>query len=77
MWGQLQSKSDDHEAMRTAIGLVFDDLEVTLAMETSSLVVWVTQIPDWACALAREALYTGVHRTFAIARSHYITSTCQ
>ena len=72
MWGQLQSGSDDHEAMRAVIRLVFDDLGVTPTMEMSSLVVWVTQIPDWACALAREALYTGVHRAFAISRSHYI-----
>ena len=36
------------------------------------LAVWVTQIPNRACALVREALYTGVHRAFAIARSHYI-----
>ena len=45
---------------------------VTPAMETSSLAVRVTHIPDRARALAREALYTGVHRAFAIARSHYI-----
>ena len=41
-------------------------------METSSLVVWVTQILDRACALTWEALYIGVHHAFAIARSHYI-----
>ena len=41
-------------------------------METSSLVVWVTQILDRARVLAREPLYTGVHRTFAIAHPHYI-----
>ena len=57
--------------MRAAVGLVFDDFRVTLAVEMSSLVVWVTQIPDRARALAREALYTGVHRAFTIAHSHY------
>ena len=41
-------------------------------METSSLIVWVTRILDRARALTREALYTDVHRAFAIARSHYI-----
>ena len=71
MWGQLQSESEDHDALRTAIGLVFDDLEVAPAMGTSSPIVQVTQILDQACALAREALYTGVHHVFAIARSHY------
>ena len=41
-------------------------------METSLLVVRVTQILDRACSLAMEALHTGVHRAFAVARSHYI-----
>ena len=58
--------------MRAAVGLVFDDLWVAPAVETSSLVVRVTQILDQARALAREALHTGVHHTFTIARSHYI-----
>ena len=70
--GQLQSESDDHDALHATVRLVFDDLGVTSAMETSSLVVRVTQIPDWALAVVREALHTGVHRAFAIARSHYI-----
>ena len=58
--------------MRTIVGLVNNDLGVALAMEMSSLVVWVTQIPYRVRALAREAMYTGVHRSFAIACSHYI-----
>ena len=72
MRGQLQSESDDHDALRTAIELVFDDIGVTPAAEMSSLVVRVTQIPDQARALARKALYNSVHRAFAIAHSHYI-----
>ena len=70
--GQLQSKSDDHDALCAVVGLVFDDLRVALAVDTSSLVVRVTQIPDWARALAREALHTNVHCALAVARSHYI-----
>ena len=70
--GQLQSESDDHDALCAAVRSVFDDLRVALSLEMSSLIVRVTQIPDQARALAREALYTGVHRTFAIVRSHYI-----
>ena len=58
--------------MRTAIGLVFDDIGVAPATETSSLAVRVTQIPDRARALARKALYTSIHRAFAITHSHYI-----
>ena len=72
MRGQLQSESDDHDALCVAVGLVFNDLRVAPVVETSSLTVWVTQIPDWVCALAREALHTGVHPTFAVAHSHYI-----
>ena len=69
--GQLQSESDDHDTLRAAVGLVFDDLEVASVVGTSSLAVWVTQILDRARALAREALYIGVHLAFAIACSHY------
>ena len=58
--------------MRAAVGLVFNDLRVGPTGETSSLAVRVTQIPNQVCVLAREALYTGVHRAFAVARSHYI-----
>ena len=57
--------------MRAAIGLVFGDLRVAPAMEMSLLAVRVIQILDRARALAREAVCTGVHRAFAIARSHY------
>ena len=72
MRGQVQSESDNHDALRATIGLVFDDLGVAPTVETSSLVVRVTQIPDRARALAREALHTIVHRAFAIACSYYI-----
>jgi len=70
--GSTPIKERDHDTLHAAIRLVFNDLGVALAMETSSLVVQVTEIPDQARALAREALYTGVHRAFTIARSHYI-----
>ena len=72
MRGQLLSESDNHDTLRTTVGLVFDDIGVAPSAETSSLAVRVTQIPDRARALARKALYTSVHRTFAIVHSHYI-----
>ena len=72
MRGQLQSESDDLGALRATAGLVFNDLGVAPTVETSSLVVRVTQILDRACALTREALYTGVHHAFTIAHSHYV-----
>ena len=46
MRGQLESESDDHDTLRAADGLVFNDLRVAPAMDTSLLVVWVTQILD-------------------------------
>ena len=52
--------------------MVFGDLGVAPAMETSSLIVRVTQILDQVRSLAREALHTGVHHALAVARSHYI-----
>ena len=72
MWGQLQSENDNHDALCAVVGLVFDDLGVTPAMETSSLIVRVTQIPDRARALVRKALHSGAHQAFAITCSHYI-----
>ena len=72
MRGQLQSESDDHDALRAAVRLVFDDLGVALTAEMSSLAVRVTQTSDQVRALAREALHTGVHCVFAIALSRYI-----
>ena len=72
MQGQLQSESDDHDTLCAAVGLVFDDLGVTPAVETSSLIVRVTQIPDRARALVRKALHTGAHQAFTITCSHYI-----
>ena len=71
MRGQLQSESDDHDTLRAAVGLVFNDLRVAPVVETSSLVVRVTQISDWARALIREAPHNDVHHAFTIARSHY------
>ena len=58
--------------MHAAVGLVFDDLRVAPTVETSSLAVRVTQIPDRARTLARKALHTSVHHVFSVAHSHYI-----
>ena len=40
--GQLQLESDDHDTLRAAVRLVFSDLGVTSAMETSSLAFRIT-----------------------------------
>ena len=39
--------------------------------ETSSLAVHVVLIMDRAREIARHAFHFGIHRSFAIARSHY------
>ena len=51
--------------------MVCDELELALEQETISLMVHATQITDRARDMARGALHFGVHRSFAIARSHY------
>ena len=67
----LQKESDEHDNLRVAVQLVCDKLELAPEQETSSLAVHATQITDRACDMARGALHFGVHRSFAIAHSHY------
>lgn len=67
----LQAESNDHKSLRTAVGLVMDDLGMASAQGVSSLVVRAVGITDRARRLVRDALRLGVHRAFAIARSHY------
>ena len=67
----LQKESDEHDNLCIAVQLVCDELEVVPEQETSSLVVHATQITDRAHDMARGALRFGIHRSFAIARSHY------
>ena len=42
----LLKESDEHDALRVAIQLVCDDLELALAQEMSSLMVHAIQITD-------------------------------
>ena len=67
----LQKESDEHDNLRVAVQLVYDEHELAPEQETSSLAVHATQITDRACDMARDALCFGVHRSFTIARSHY------
>ena len=67
----LQKESDEHDNMRVAVQLVCDELELAPEQETSSLVVRTTRITDQACDMVSGALCFGIHRSFAIARSHY------
>ena len=67
----LHKESDKHDNMRVAVQLVCDELKLAPEQETSSLVVHATRITDRACDMARGTFRFGVHRSFAIAHSHY------
>ena len=67
----LLKESNEHDALRVVIQLVFDDLELALEAKMSSYVVRTIRIMDRAREITREVLCFGVHRSFAIARSHY------
>jgi hypothetical protein len=67
----LQKEHDEHEALRAAVGLVYDDPSLVSEQEGSSLAVRATRIVDWAHEIARLALGFGAHHSFVIARSHY------
>jgi hypothetical protein len=51
--------------------VVCDNLKLAPAQETSSLVVRVTRIIDWAHEMTQNVLHFGIQQSFAIARSHY------
>ena len=67
----LQKESDEHDSLRVVVQLVYDELELALEQETSSLAVHATWIIDQACDMARGVLRFGVHQSFAITHSHY------
>ena len=67
----LLKESDEHDTLHVAIQLVYDNLELALEQETSSLAVRAVRLTDRACEIVRDTLRFGVHRSFAITRSHY------
>ena len=67
----LLKESNKHDSLCIAVLLVFDDLELAPEQETSSYIVRTIRIIDRAREIARDAIRFGVHRSFAIARSHY------
>ena len=73
-WRILQAESDEHDLLRTAVGVVFDDLEVAWPEGTSSLVAHGVDITVRVHQLEREALRSRITQAFAIARSHYANS---
>ena len=71
VWGTLQAKSEEHDLLRAAIGVVFDDLGVARPEETSSLVARVMDITARVGQLEEDAFHAGITQAFTVARSHY------
>ena len=64
-------ESDELGILNTALGVVYDDLEVVRSEGTSSLVACAVEIMAWVRQLERNALRAGVNQSFVIAHSHY------
>ena len=71
MRGILQAESDEHDLLRTAVGVVFNDLGVAQQEETSSLAARAAGITTRVGQLEENAFHTGITQAFAVARSHY------
>ena len=71
VWGILQDESDEHDLLRTAVGVVFDDLGVAQPEETISLAARAMGITPWVGQLEEDAFHAGITQAFAVARSHY------
>ena len=69
--GILRIKSDEHDLLQAAIGVVIDALRVTQPVETSSLAVRATGMMARVGQLEEDAFRTGITQAFAVARSHY------
>jgi hypothetical protein len=67
----LLKESNEHDALRVTVQLVYDDLKLAPEQETSSLMTRAIRIVDRAHEIMRHVLYFGVQRSFMIARSHY------
>ena len=67
----LQVESDKLSILSTALGVVYDDLEVVWSEGTSLLAAHALEITAWVRQLERNALRAGVNQSFATARSHY------
>ena len=71
MRGILQTESDEHDLLRAAVGVVFDDLGVARLEETGSLVARAIDITARVRQLEENAFHAGITQAFAVARSHY------
>ena len=71
VWGILQAESDEHDLLRAAVGVVFDDLGVARPEETGSLVAHAVDIMARVCQVEENAFHAGIAQAFAVTRSHY------
>ena len=71
MRGILQAESDEHDLLRAAIGVVFDDLGMAWPEETGSLAARAVDIMARVCQHEEDAFHTGITQAFVVARSHY------
>ena len=69
--GILQAESDEHDLLRTTIGVVFDDLGVVRPEETGSLATHAMDIIARVHQLEENAFYAKITQAFTVARSHY------
>ena len=69
--GILQTKSDEHDLLQVAVGVVIDALRVTQPAETSSPAVRATGIMARVGQLEEDAFRAGITQAFAVACSHY------
>ena len=69
--GILQAKSDQHNLLRAAVVVVYDDLQVAQKEGTSSLLTHATGIMARVGQLVEDAFHTEITQAFTVARSHY------
>ena len=71
VWRILQAESNEHDLLRAAIGVVFDDLGVARPEETGSLATCAVDITTRVRQLEENAFHAEITQAFAVARSHY------
>ena len=69
--GTLQAESDEHDLLRAAVGVVFDDLGVVRPEETGPLVAHAVDIMARVRQLEENAFNAGITQSFVVAHSYY------
>jgi len=69
--GILQTESDEHDLLQTAIRVVIDALRVAQPVQTSLLAARAAGITAWVGQLEEDAFHARITQAFAVACSHY------